>query len=67
MLKKNELNNLKLQIPDLTKINQEIEEKNKEIQELKNQQKDTSKIAQLINERLKKAGKDDLQLKKNRE
>ncbi|EAC3326625.1 TPA_asm: AAA family ATPase, partial [Listeria monocytogenes] len=35
-----------------------------EIQELKNQQKDTSKIAQLINERLKKAGKDDLQLKK---
>ncbi|HCB4279990.1 TPA: AAA family ATPase, partial [Listeria monocytogenes] len=63
-VEKNELNNLKLQIPDLTKINQEIEEKNKEIQELKNQQKDTSKIAQLINERLKKAGKDDLQLKK---
>ncbi|EAD5716630.1 TPA: AAA family ATPase [Listeria innocua] len=63
-IEKNELNNLERQIPDLAKINKKIEEKNKEIQELKNQQKDTSKIAQLINKRLKKSGKEDLQLRK---
>ncbi|MBC2039855.1 AAA family ATPase [Listeria marthii] len=63
-VEKNELDNLKRQIPDITKISKKIEQKNKEIQELKNQQKDTSKIAQLINERLEKAGKNDLQLKK---
>lgn len=64
IFEESELTNLKRLIPDLTKINKDIEAKNREIRELKGQQKDTSEIALLINERLKRAGKEDLQLKK---
>lgn len=63
-VQKNELENLEKKIPDLTGIRQKLSDKNEEIQELKNQQKDTSKIAVLINKRLEKSGKEDLQLVK---
>ena len=63
-VEKNKLENLKTLIPDLAEINKNVDDKNKEIRDLKNLQKDTSKIVNLINKRLKKSGKKDLELVK---
>lgn len=63
-VEKNKLENLKTLIPDLAEINKNVDYKNKEIRDLKNLQKDTSKIVNLINKRLKKSGKKDLELVK---
>lgn len=63
-VKRNNLENLKILIPDLNDINKKVDDKSREIKDLKNLQKDTSKIAILINERLKKSGKKDLELVK---
>ncbi|MXS29375.1 AAA family ATPase [Enterococcus faecalis] len=63
-VEKNNLDNFKKQIPDTTEITERIKDKNEEIQNFKAQQKDTTKITNLINERLKKSGKEDLQLVK---
>ena len=63
-VEKNKLENLKTLIPDLAEINKNVDDKNKEIIDLKNLQKDTSKIVNLINKRLKKSGKKDLELVK---
>lgn len=59
-----ELENLEKGIPDLSKINNLVLNKLEEIQNLKDQQKDTTKIAKMINERLSRSGKIDLQLAK---
>lgn len=63
-VEKNKLESLKALIPDLAEINKNVDDKNKEIRDLKNLQKDTSKIVNLINKRLKKSGKKDLELVK---
>lgn len=63
-VEKNKLENLKTLIPNLAEINKNVDDKNKEIRDLKNLQKDTSKIVNLINKRLKKSGKKDLELVK---
>ena len=63
-VEKNKLENLKTLIPELAEINKNVDYKNKEIRDLKTLQRDTSKIVNLINKRLKKSGKKDLELVK---
>ncbi|WP_022796156.1 AAA family ATPase [Bavariicoccus seileri] len=63
-VEKNKLESLEALIPDSLAINRKVADKNKEIRDLKNLQKDTSKIVNLINKRLKKSGKKDIELVK---